>query len=119
VSQVELTWVEVGTLDDLWEGEMAGFEVEGAEVLLVHLTGGEICAYQGICPHQENLLADGDLEGTVITCAAHQWQFDARTGAGVNPTGAQLYCYDVKVEDEVIYVGVPAGAERRHNRFKV
>jgi toluene monooxygenase system ferredoxin subunit len=111
-----VTWVEVGTLDDLWEGEMMGIEIEGEKVLLVHLRGGHISAFQGICPHQETPLEDGELEGDVLVCTAHLWEFDARSGSGVNPDGAQLYRYDVKVEDEAIYVGVPTGSERRYNR---
>ena len=112
-----VTWVEVGTLDDLWEGQMMGAEVDGQEVLLVHLPGGHVSAFQGVCPHQETLLEDGDLEGEVLVCGAHLWQFDARSGDGVNPDGARLYRYDVKVEDETIYVGVPADDERRYYRF--
>ncbi len=112
-----ITWVEVGTLDDVWEGEMVPVEVEGEQVLLVHCRGGHVAAYQGICPHQETPLADGDLDGTVITCSAHLWQFDAVTGAGVNPSDASLYRYEVKVEDEVIYVGVPEDGGRRYLRF--
>jgi toluene monooxygenase system ferredoxin subunit len=96
---------------------MVAVEVEGEPVLLVHCHGGHLGAYQGICPHQETPLVDGDLEGTVITCSAHLWQFDALTGAGVNPSDASLYRYDVKVDDEVIYVGVPRDEGRRYLRF--
>lgn len=112
-----LTWVEVGTLDDLWEGEMMCLEVEGEQVLLVHLAEGHISAFQGICPHQETSLGDGYLEEEVLVCSAHLWEFNARTGAGVNPSGAQLYRYEVKVEGETIHVGVPAGSGRRYCRF--
>ncbi|MBX6762988.1 MAG: Rieske 2Fe-2S domain-containing protein [Rubrobacteraceae bacterium] len=121
-SEATLKWVEVATLDDLWEGEMMDVEVDGEEVLLVHLPGGRVVAYQGICPHQEYSLVEGELdeETNVLTCAAHEWQFDVRNGEGVNPIGCRLYQYEVKVdEDETIHVGYPeSDREHRYNRCR-
>ncbi len=37
----------------LWEGEMTEVEVDGHEMLLVWPEGGEVQAYQGVCPHQD------------------------------------------------------------------
>ena len=98
------------TLDNLWKGEMEGFEVDGVEVLLVHTDSGEVHAVQAICPHQEVDLAEGELEGKVLTCCMHLWQFDVLTGKGVNPTHAELAKYPVKVEGEDVLVDV-AGIE--------
>jgi toluene monooxygenase system ferredoxin subunit len=108
-----LTWSKVATLDDLWEGETLDVQVGDQLILLVHLTGGEIRAYQGDCPHQRTALADGHLDGHVLTCAAHLWQFDLSTGQGVNPQGCRLDCYQVKVEDETISVGIPQDRQSR------
>lgn len=120
-SEVTLKWVEVAMLDDLWEGEILDVEVDGEEVLLIHLPGEQIVAYQGICPHQETSLVDGeyDEETEVLTCGAHHWQFDVKGGEGVNPTGCNLYRYEVKVDDdEKIHVGYPEGDEQRYNRCR-
>jgi toluene monooxygenase system ferredoxin subunit len=81
-------------------------------VLLVHLPGGNIRAYQGYCPHQKTPLAQGKLEGRVLTCAAHSWQFDLSTGQGVNPKSCQLDYYDLKIEDAVILVRILQGSKR-------
>ena len=104
-----LEWISVATLDDLWEGEMIDVQVGDELVLLVQLGGGEIRAYQGYCPHQKTPLADGKLQGRILTCAAHLWQFDLSTGKGVNPTSCQLDQYDVKIEDSAISVCIPQG----------
>lgn len=112
------TWEVVGTLDDVWEGELLEITLAGEAVLVAHLLGGEVVAYQGICPHQEFSLAEGDFDGDppVLTCPAHHWQFDLTTGAGVNPTGCSLHKYDVRIEDETIMVGVPEGGISRRRR---
>jgi len=106
-----LEWIAVATLDDLWEGEMTDVQVGDELILLVHLNGGDIRAYQGHCPHQKTALADGKLEGNVLTCAAHSWQFNLSTGEGVNPRSCQLYRYQVKVQDGTIFVGIGTGED--------
>jgi len=105
-----LEWIAVATLDDLWEGEMIDVQVRDKLILVVHLARGDIRAYQGYCPHQKTALADGKLDGHILTCAAHLWQFNLSTGEGVNPKDRQLYRYQVKVEDATISVGIPRGS---------
>ena len=92
------------TLDDLWEGEMKEVTVDGTRVLVVHAEGGHIGAFAASCPHQEYPLIDGLLEGNVLTCSAHLWQFDAVTGAGINPSECALQRFAIKVEGEEILV---------------
>jgi toluene monooxygenase system ferredoxin subunit len=105
-----LQWIPVTTLGDLWEGDITDVQVGDELILLVHLAGGNIRAYQGYCPHQKTVLADGKLDGHILTCAAHLWQFDVSTGEGVNPKRCQLHRYNVKVEDSTISVGIPLGS---------
>ena len=90
--------------DELWEGDMVEVELDGHVVVLVWPTGGEIHAYQGICPHQDIPLAEGRFDGRVLMCRAHQWTFDAATGAGINPGNCRLARYPVKVEGDDICV---------------
>ena len=75
----EIRWVAATTLDDLWEGDLLDVEVEGEQVMLVNLgADGGVKAYQGMCPHQEILLADGkwDPDTAVLLCHGHNWEFD-------------------------------------------
>ena len=95
-------------LDDVWEGEMDLFEVDGREVLIVHAPGGEVRAYDPVCPHQDHPLIEGDLEDCVLTCSAHLWQFDVVSGQGVNPKNTALTAYPVKVENDAVFVAFPA-----------
>jgi toluene monooxygenase system ferredoxin subunit len=117
-SNPTIAWVEAASLDDIWEGESLEVEVDGQPVLLVHLRGGDIVAYQGMCPHQQIALADGDVDedAATVTCSAHHWEFDLRDGKGLNPTGCDLYRYQTRVEGEAILVGYPDGDSERHNQ---
>ena len=82
-------FVELFEQDSLWDGEMEAFDVGDDEVLVVKVEG-RIHAFDGICPHQSVSLVEGELEGTTLTCRAHEWQFDVVSGQSVNPAGAQL-----------------------------
>jgi len=89
-------FVEVAADDELWDGEMESYDVDGTEVLLVKVDG-EHYAYHGICPHQSFSLVEGALDGTRLTCRAHEWAFDAVSGAGINPRDSCLTRHAVRV----------------------
>lgn len=96
---------KICTLDEVWEGEMAGFTTrDGTGVLLIGLADGEIGAYQQVCPHQGFSLLDGKLDKHVLTCRAHMWQFDVRTGKGINPSSSALARYPIKIEGDDVYI---------------
>lgn len=92
-------------LDDLWSGEMLGVCVGGRKVLLVHVDG-EVHAYEDRCAHLGVALSSGRLDGAELTCAAHAWVYDARTGRGLNPKTAALRRLPVRIEDDAIWVAV-------------
>jgi toluene monooxygenase system ferredoxin subunit len=99
-----MAFQRICTLDDLWEGEMTEFDLDGQPVLLVWPLKGEIQAFQGICPHQEIPLAEGKFDGRVVTCRAHLWTFDGGTGNGINPGNCKLARYQVRVEGDEVHV---------------
>ena len=105
-----MSFTKVCTLDDIWEGEMEPFTVDGHDIILVCAEGGEIKAFQGICPHQDIALAEGKFDGKKLICRAHLWQFDAATGKGINPDDCALAEYPVKVDGDNVYVQT-AGVE--------
>ena len=101
-----MSFQQACTLDDLWEGDMTEAEIDGHVILLVWPEGGEIRAFQGMCPHQDIPLSEGKLTGRVVMCRAHQWTFDASSGAGIYPGDCKLAEYPVKVEGESILVAI-------------
>ena len=94
-------------LDDLWSGEMLGVCISGTRILLVRLDG-EIHAYEDRCAHLGIALSEGRLEGGVLTCRAHEWQYDARTGRSINPKTAMLRRFPVRIEGGAIWVALDA-----------
>jgi toluene monooxygenase system ferredoxin subunit len=97
-------------LDALWSGEMIGVVIGDRRVLLVHCDG-EIFAYEDRCSHLGVPLRAGRLLGQVLTCSAHEWSYDVRSGCGINPKKARLKSFPVEVRDGAIWVdlGEPQG----------
>src|SRR5579884_1051643 len=98
-------WVYAGTLDELWEGEIQAVTIEAADLVLCNIEG-DVVAFDDRCPHLANPLSKGRLDGHVLTCAAHEWVFDARTGRGVNPATACLRRFPVRIDGDSILVNL-------------
>lgn len=102
-----MIWRTALRLDDLWIGEMVGLELEGRRLLIVNVDG-DVCAYEDRCVHRSFPLSQGKLVGSRLFCRAHEWEYDARTGQGINPGGIALRRYEVQVEGGEILVTIDA-----------
>jgi toluene monooxygenase system ferredoxin subunit len=104
----------VAAVDDLWSGELLACEADGLRIVLAH-AGDGVYAYEDRCPHLGFPLSRGEFAGARLTCAAHHWQFDMRSGRGVNPPDACLRAVPVVIRDDAIYGDAaaiaPAGGE--------
>jgi len=88
---------------ELGPGKARAFEVAGRCVALFNVEG-RFHAMENVCLHAGGPLAEGTLEGCVVTCPWHEWQFDVTTGrTPLNPRIA-LDCYPVRVRDGVVEV---------------
>jgi toluene monooxygenase system ferredoxin subunit len=100
-----MAFTKVAAIDDLWSGEMTTVAVEGRQILLVNIEG-EVRAYLDACPHKRTPLSLGTLRGLTLACATHQWEFDLRTGKGINPADACLESLEVRLENGDILLEV-------------
>lgn len=56
----------------------------GEERFRIVEADGRLLAFSCICPHMQGRLDEGDLEGTVVTCPWHGYQFDIASGRDVS-----------------------------------
>ena len=92
---------------ELWDGDMTARRVDGHDLLIVR-HNGVVYAYENRCAHLGVALSEGRLDRYVLTCRAHHWQYDVRSGSGVNPATACLRRFAVKIEDGKVFVDVHA-----------
>lgn len=100
-----MTFVSVMPAEELWTGEMRSVKLAGHRILLLRLEDG-VRAYEDRCAHLGVPLSMGTLQGVTLTCGAHHYQYDARTGAGINPRATQLVQLRTCVADGAIQVDV-------------
>ena len=100
-----MAFVLAGKKGDVAPGTIREFQVGGKSVAVANVNG-EFHAIDNICLHRGGPLADGPLEGTVVTCPWHGWEYDVRTGrVGQNPA-AGVACYPVEIRGEEIFVDI-------------
>jgi nitrite reductase/ring-hydroxylating ferredoxin subunit len=98
-------WVDVGTLDELSDGEMRALWPEGQGILVVRL-GGEAYAHQNTCPPGSALaLHLGTLDGSTLVCPWHGCRYDIRTGKRLDAEG-KLGVLPVAVKDGMVKVAM-------------
>jgi nitrite reductase/ring-hydroxylating ferredoxin subunit len=94
----------VASLEDLEGKELAAFEIEG-ERIAVARASGVFHAFGDACPHRQCSLAEGVLDGTVVTCPCHGSQFDVRSGERLRgPAVRGVPSYPVRIEDGVVSI---------------
>jgi len=98
-----MTQFKAATLADFGNDALLPRVVAGTKLLLVQ-AGGRICAYEDRCAHLGLPLSGGRLQGLSLICPAHEWEYDACTGRGLNPATACLKSFPVTIHGEQILV---------------
>jgi nitrite reductase/ring-hydroxylating ferredoxin subunit len=90
--------VTVAKAGEIKPGEAKVVEAGGLEIAVFNVNG-TFAAIENTCCHRGGPLGEGDLEGTIVTCPWHGWQFDVTTGACIAPkAGARVKKFEVKVD---------------------
>jgi methylamine---glutamate N-methyltransferase subunit C len=95
--------VKVMDAAELVTGKGALVTVNGQDVALFR-RGAEVLAIGNDCPHQGANLCDGWVEGDIVICPVHGWEFDLRSGACMTVPGENVPSYTAIIEDGAIYV---------------
>ncbi len=98
-------FVKVANLSEFATGTAQTVEVNGKTIALYNV-GGTIYATDNTCLHQGGPLGEGMLEGDVVTCPWHMWQYNVRTGENLDDKSLKLATYPVQVEGDDVKVAV-------------
>jgi nitrite reductase/ring-hydroxylating ferredoxin subunit len=99
-------FVTVADAAEVGEGELAAFDVGGERIAVANV-GGTLHGFDDTCTHLRCSLAEGELEGTVVTCPCHGSQFDVTTGAVLRgPAQEPVRSYAARVEDQALRVEI-------------
>lgn len=112
----------VARVEEIPPGGRKIIRVEEREIGLFNL-GGHFYALKNACPHQGARVCLGKLmgtalpsevyefryglEGRILRCPWHEWEYDITTGESVFDPAVRVVTYAVDVEDGAITVTIP------------
>jgi nitrite reductase/ring-hydroxylating ferredoxin subunit/multimeric flavodoxin WrbA len=103
-----MEFIDVLALKDLPEGSQKAVSLGTQKVALFHFDG-VISAIGNSCLHKAGPLVQGTVAkkydgGLYVMCPWHGWEYNIRTGSGIPGYEDQQSVYEVKVENERIFI---------------
>jgi nitrite reductase (NADH) small subunit len=98
-----MAFVRAMAAADIPAGTIREVDVNG-KALAVANVGGAFHAIDNTCIHRGGPLGDGPLEGKIVTCPWHGWQYDVSTGKVTQNPSVGVACYAVEVRGGDVYL---------------
>ena len=98
-------WIRVAAVVDCPPGGSLEL-VAGDRIVALMNVDGQFHALDGVCPHQGGPLGKGELQGKIVTCPWHGWQFDLKSGDCLSSPGESVDRYEVRIDGDDIQVKV-------------
>ena len=99
-------FLKVARTSEIPQGGKKLVEVDFLPVAIFNI-GGEYYAIEDVCTHDGGPLAEGKLENEEIICPRHGARFNVKTGQALcMPAFESVECYEVKIENDELYVCV-------------
>jgi nitrite reductase (NADH) small subunit/3-phenylpropionate/trans-cinnamate dioxygenase ferredoxin subunit len=76
----------------------------GGKALALANVGGTLYAIDNTCLHRGGPLGEGELNGKIVTCPWHGWQYDVTTGKVVQNPNAGVSCFKTEVRGDEVFV---------------
>ena len=102
-----MAFVKAATVTDIAVGQGALIDVNGVNVALFNAGNGQFHAMSPLCPHEDGPLAEGWLEGDVVVCPWHGFDFELSSGRCRVDEGLSIAVYPVRVVGDTVEVDLP------------
>lgn len=110
MAETATRWHAVCGVDDIDQEDVARFEW-GGKIYAIYHTASGFYATDGLCTHEDELLADGLVMGEMIECPRHQGRFEIPTGRAQGaPVCVNLQTYPTRIDEGRVYIGIPDSA---------
>ena len=106
-------WVRLcGVGDAPAIGEVSEHHGVGVDICLANV-GGELSALDNWCPHRRGPLGQGWIEGEMVVCPWHSWNFHVKTGLAEFPENERVRVFPVHIAGGEVLVDIEGvvGAE--------
>jgi len=100
-----LGFVRAAKKDEVKAGSICEFQVAGESIAVANIAG-KLCAISSVCSHEGGPLGEGYLDGQIVTCPWHGWQFDVTSGKLVENPALSVKTYPLEIRGDDIFIDV-------------
>jgi nitrite reductase (NADH) small subunit/3-phenylpropionate/trans-cinnamate dioxygenase ferredoxin subunit len=98
-------YVKVATVDEVPPGAGKLVRAKDEEIALFNVEG-KFFATQPNCLHRQGPLAEGTLDGEIVTCPWHGWRYNVRSGEHAMNPSITLKTYPTRVDGTNVLVEI-------------
>lgn len=96
--------------DEIYNRRGRRFELDDENEIAIFKVEDKYFAVDNICPHNHtSQIYDGYVEGMYVSCPVHGFRFHLETGEQPQKFGCRLRTFELKIENDFIYVKIPEG----------
>lgn len=101
-----MSWTKVCPLEDIPKLGARVVRTESKEIGVFRTEDDRVFAINNSCPHKAGPLSQGIVYGDKVACPLHSWKISLVDGKAEEPDVGETACYQVKVEDGVVYLEI-------------
>jgi len=101
-----MNFIKVAKLNDFHNKHIKSYSIMGKKIGVVRRDDGKYFAIEVDCKHQRADLTKGKIDGLIVTCPRHDWQYDLATGKCLNHESVDLRRHALKIDGDSIYVSL-------------
>ncbi len=98
-------FITIANINELLPGQCRVIQVSNRTLALFNVAGAYY-ATDNACLHNGGSLGDGILNGEMIICPLHDWQFNVITGESPLDKAVKVETFDVQVSGENVQVKI-------------
>ena len=98
-----MAFVKAANKSDLPAGAIREYQLGGKAIAVANVDG-KFFAINSMCLHHAGPLGEGEMEGQLVTCPWHGWQYDVTSGKLMSNPAVGVDCYPVEIRGNEIFV---------------
>ncbi len=105
-----MKWISIAQTSEIESGQNIVIKLDNKSIAIFN-TGKRFYAINNACPHLGGPLNEGTLEGEVVTCPWHGWQYDLKSGCPI--TTPNVRTYPLRLKGDTLQIAVTPEAPMR------